>query len=119
MELPLCQPRNAAAGSIRQLDPKIAAKRPLSTFIYGMGYVEEAWFDTHHEVLEFYKACGFRVNSHIKLFDNFDDVIDYCMSWRERDLLPYEIDGMVIKVNSLKFQRILGPLLKSPLGNCL
>ncbi|HHV18918.1 MAG TPA: NAD-dependent DNA ligase LigA, partial [Thermoanaerobacterales bacterium] len=116
MELPpFANPRNAAAGSIRQLDPKIAAKRPLSTFIYGMGYVEEAWFDTHHEVLEFYKACGFRVNSHIKLFDNFDDVIDYCMSWREkRDLLPYEIDGMVIKVNSLKFQRILGSTAKNP-----
>lgn len=59
MELPpFANPRNAAAGSIRQLDPKIAAKRPLSTFMYGMGHVEGAWFDTHHEVLEFYKACG-------------------------------------------------------------
>jgi DNA ligase (NAD+) len=116
MELPpFANPRNAAAGSIRQLDPKIAAKRPLSTFMYGMGHVEGAWFDTHHEVLEFYKACGFRVNPHIKLFKNFDDVTDYCMSWREkRDLLPYEIDGMVIKVNSLQYQKILGSTVKNP-----
>ncbi len=116
MELePFANPRNAAAGSIRQLDPKIAAKRPLSTFIYGIGYVEGIQFETHYQVLEFYKACGFRVNPHIKLFKNFDDVIEYCMSWREkRDLLPYEIDGMVIKVNSLQFQRILGSTAKNP-----
>ena len=116
MELvPFANPRNAAAGSIRQLDPKVAAKRPLSTFIYGIGYVEGIQFETHHEVLEFYKACGFRVNPHIKLFNSFDDVIDYCMSWREkRDLLPYEIDGMVIKVNSLQFQKMLGSTAKNP-----
>lgn len=116
MELvPFANPRNAAAGSIRQLDPKVAAKRPLSTFIYGIGYVEGIQFETHYEVLEFYKACGFRVNPHIKLFNSFDDVIDYCMSWREkRDLLPYEIDGMVIKVNSLQFQKMLGSTAKNP-----
>jgi len=116
MELmPFANPRNAAAGSIRQLDPKIAAKRPLSTFMYAIGYTEGIQFDTHFDVLEFYKVCGFRVNPHIKLFKSFDDVIDYCMSWREkRDLLPYEIDGMVIKVNSLQFQRILGSTAKNP-----
>jgi len=116
MELPtFANPRNAAAGSIRQLDPKIAAKRPLSTFMYAIGYREGIQFDTHYDVLEFYKACGFRVNPHIKLFESFDDVIDYCMSWREkRDLLPYEIDGMVIKVNSLQHQKILGSTAKNP-----
>jgi DNA ligase (NAD+) len=112
---PFANPRNAAAGSIRQLDPKIAAKRPLSTFMYAMGHVEGQKFDTHYEMLEFYKACRFRVNPHIKLFKSFDDVIDYCMSWREkRDLLSYEIDGMVIKVNSLQFQRTLGSTAKNP-----
>lgn len=116
MELPtFANPRNAAAGSIRQLDPKIAAKRPLSTFIYAIGYVEGIQFETHYDVLEFYKTCGFRVNPHVKLFESFDDVIDYCMSWREkRDLLPYEIDGMVIKVNSLQHQKILGSTAKNP-----
>ncbi|HHX24656.1 MAG: NAD-dependent DNA ligase LigA [Tepidanaerobacteraceae bacterium] len=112
---PFANPRNAAAGSIRQLDPKIAAKRPLSTFMYGIGYVEGMSFSTHYEVLEFFKTCGFRVNSHFKLFNNFEDVIDYCMSWRgKRDLLPYEIDGMVIKVNSLDFQKNLGSTAKNP-----
>jgi len=116
MELPtFANPRNAAAGSVRQLDPKVAAQRPLSTFMYGLGYVEGVQFKTHCEVLEFYKACGFRVNPHIKLFKSFDDVIDYCMGWREkRGSLPYEIDGMVIKVNSLQQQKILGSTAKNP-----
>lgn len=112
---PFANPRNAAAGSIRQLDPKVTAKRPLSTFIYALGHIEGAEFNTHYEVLEFYKACGLRVNSHVERFKSFDDVIDYCMGWREkRDTLPYEIDGMVIKVNSLEHQRLLGFTAKSP-----
>ena len=112
---PFANPRNAAAGSIRQLDPKITAQRPLSTFMYALGYVEGIEFTTHLEVLEYYKECGFRVNEHIRLFDNFDDVVNYCMSWQEkRHSLPYEIDGMVIKVNSLEFQRILGSTAKTP-----
>ncbi|MCR4431629.1 MAG: NAD-dependent DNA ligase LigA [Tepidanaerobacteraceae bacterium] len=116
MELPLfANPRNAAAGSLRQLDPKITAARPLSTFMYALGYVEGAEFATHYEVLEFYKACGLRVNPHIALLESFDEVIDYCMSWREkRESLPYEIDGIVIKVNSLEQQRALGATAKSP-----
>ncbi len=112
---PFANPRNAAAGSIRQLDPKITAQRPLSTFMYALGYAEGIEFATHLEVLEYYKECGFRVNEHIRLFDNFDDVVNYCMSWQEkRHSLPYEIDGMVIKVNSLEFQRILGSTAKTP-----
>ncbi|RKL64377.1 NAD-dependent DNA ligase LigA [Thermoanaerobacteraceae bacterium SP2] len=116
MELPLfANPRNAAAGSLRQLDPKITASRPLSTFMYALGHVEGVEFTKHIEVLEFYKTCGFRVNPDIVLFKNFNDVMDYCMSWREkRDTLPYEIDGIVIKVNSLEQQRILGFTAKSP-----
>ncbi|MDI3481470.1 MAG: ligase [Tepidanaerobacteraceae bacterium] len=116
LELPLfANPRNAAAGSLRQLDPKVTAARPLSTFMYALGYVEGVEFSTHYEVLEFYKACGLRVNPHIALLKNFDEVIDYCTSWREkRGSLPYEIDGIVIKVNSLEQQRALGATAKSP-----
>jgi len=116
LELPLfANPRNAAAGSLRQLDPKVTAQRPLSTFMYAMGYAEGYNPQKHSEVLEFYKSVGLRVNPHYKVFDNFDDVVDYCMGWREkRDSLPYEIDGMVIKVNSLQQQRILGSTAKSP-----
>lgn len=116
LELPtFANPRNAAAGSLRQLDPKITAKRPLSAFFYALGYAEEVKFETHLEVLEFYRRCGLPVNPYIKVFDDFDEVINYCMSWaKKRDTLPYEIDGMVIKVNSLDAQRRLGSTAKSP-----
>ncbi len=116
MELPpFANPRNAAAGSLRQLDPKVTASRPLSSFIYAIGYSEGIEFKTHFELLNFYKQVGLRVNPHIVLLKNFSDVIDYCMSWREkRDLLPYEIDGMVIKVNSISQQQKLGYTAKSP-----
>jgi len=116
LELPLfANPRNAAAGSLRQLDPKVTAARPLSTFMYAMGHVEGAKFATHYEMLEFYRACGLRVNPNIVLLKKFDEVIDYCTGWREkRESLPYEIDGIVIKVNSLEQQRILGFTAKSP-----
>lgn len=108
-------PRNAAAGSLRQLDPKVTAKRPLAVFIYGLGYAEGVEFETHYEALQFFKRIGLRVNPHIVLFDKFDDVVDYCLSWNEkRHELPYEIDGMVIKVNSLEQQRLLGSTAKSP-----
>lgn len=114
--LPLfANPRNAAAGSLRQLDPKITAKRPLAVFVYQLGYAEGVEFETHYEVLEFFKKIGLRVNPHVVLFDKFDDVVDYCLSWNEkRHDLPYEIDGMVIKVNSLRQQEILGATAKSP-----
>lgn len=108
-------PRNAAAGSLRQLDPKVTAKRPLSAFFYALGYAEGVQFKTHREVLEFYRQCGLPVNSYVKVFDDFDEVINYCINWgKKRDTLPYEIDGMVIKVNSLHGQRFLGSTAKSP-----
>lgn len=116
LELPtFANPRNAAAGSLRQLDPKITAKRPLSAFFYALGHIEETKFETHQEVLEFYRQCGLPVNPHIQVFDDFDEIINYCIDWgNKRDTLPYEIDGMVIKVNSLKGQRLLGSTAKSP-----
>lgn len=108
-------PRNAAAGSLRQLDPSVTAKRPLSTFIYGLGHVEGMTFDTHSETLEFIEACGFRISPDIAVLKDIEDVISYCLDFGEkRSSLPYEIDGMVIKVNSLQQQRALGSTAKSP-----
>lgn len=116
LELPtFANPRNAAAGSLRQLDPQETAKRPLRTFFYGLGYIEGADFKNHIDVLEFYQKCGLPVNPYIEVFQDFEKVIDYCISWQEkRDSLPYEIDGLVIKVNSLDVQRTLGSTARSP-----
>lgn len=116
MGLPLfANPRNAAAGSLRQLDPRVTASRPLNIFVYGLGHIEGIQINTHLEVLELLRGLGFRVNSSISVFDNIDDVISFCKEWTvKRDELSYEIDGIVIKVNSLKDQITLGSTSKSP-----
>jgi len=116
MGMPLfANPRNAAAGSLRQLDPKVTASRPLDIFVYGIGYIEGIQINTHLQMLEFLRELGFRVNPNISVFDNIDDVIGFCNEWTEkRDELPYEIDGIVIKVNSLRDQIKLGNTSKSP-----
>jgi len=108
-------PRNAAAGSVRQLDSSITAKRQLDTFIYQATFPEEHDFETHMEVLEFLKKAGFKVNSHIEQFDNIEEAIDYCKSWKnKKNELNYEIDGMVIKVNQLALRERLGSTSRSP-----
>ncbi|MBI4744088.1 MAG: NAD-dependent DNA ligase LigA [Actinobacteria bacterium] len=108
-------PRNAAAGSLRQLDPKITASRPLNIFVYGVGYISGTEFKTHWEGLQFLKKAGFKVNPYTKLVDSFEEVIDYCNEWnKKRDTLPYEIDGVVVKVNSIEKQNQLGSTSKSP-----
>ncbi|MFW6149158.1 MAG: NAD-dependent DNA ligase LigA, partial [Atribacterota bacterium] len=108
-------PRNAAAGSVRQLDSSITAKRQLDTFIYQATFPEEHDFETHMEVLEFLKKAGFKVNSNIKQFDNIEEAIDYCKSWKnKKNELNYEIDGMVIKVNQLDLRERLGSTSRSP-----
>ncbi len=108
-------PRNAAAGSIRQLDPKIPASRPLDIFIYSLSYIEGKEFDTHWESLMALKNAGFKVNSQAKLCKDLDEVIEYCTKLEEkRDKLDYEIDGTVIKVNELEYQKILGETTKHP-----
>lgn len=107
-------PRNAAAGTLRQLDPKITASRRLNLFIYGVGYSEGVDPRDHSEVLNLLKELGFRVNEH-HLFDNMDDVIKFCLDWQtHRFDLPYAVDGLVIKVNSLDQQLRLGATMKSP-----
>lgn len=108
-------PRNAAAGSIRQLDPKIAAERALDLFLYGIGSVEGMEFHTHSEGLDALEKLGLKVNKERRLFSRIEDVIHFVKEWTvKRPSLPYEIDGMVVKVNSLALQRKLGMTAKSP-----
>ncbi|MDH4123719.1 MAG: NAD-dependent DNA ligase LigA, partial [Thermoplasmata archaeon] len=107
-------PRNAAAGSIRQLDPQIAASRKLDAFFYTLSYSERE-FKTHSECLDNMKKSGIKVNPNIAMFDSIQEVINHCAKWEERrEDLDYEIDGMVIKVNSLEQQRRLGETSKNP-----
>ncbi|GAH01260.1 unnamed protein product, partial [marine sediment metagenome] len=108
-------PRNAAAGSVRQLDPRITAQRYLDTFIYRATFPEGNKFNTHIEVLNYLKKIGFKVNPHIKLCQDIKEAINYCQKWIEKkEELDYEIDGMVIKVNSLKMREELGSTTRSP-----
>ena len=108
-------PRNAAAGSVRQLDPRITAKRHLDTFIYRATFPEGNNFNTHMEVLDYLKKIGFKVNPHNKLCQDIEEVINYCQQWIEKkEELDYEIDGMVIKVNSLRTREELGSTTRSP-----
>lgn len=108
-------PRNAAAGSVRQLDPRITAQRHLDTFIYRATFPEGNKFNTHMEVLSYLKKIGFKVNPHIKLCRDIEVAISYCQEWIEKkEEMDYEIDGMVIKVNSLKMREELGSTTRSP-----
>jgi len=108
-------PRNAAAGSVRQLDPRITAQRHLDTFIYRATFPEGNKFNTHMEVLNYLKKIGFKVNPHIKLYRDIEVAINYCQEWIEKkEEMDYEIDGMVIKVNSLKMREELGSTTRSP-----
>jgi DNA ligase (NAD+) len=108
-------PRNAAAGSVRQLDPRITAQRRLDTFIYRATFPEGNKFNTHMEVLNYLKKVGFKVNPYIKLCQDIEEVKSYCLQWIEKkEELDYEIDGMVIKVNSLRMREELGSTTRSP-----
>ena len=108
-------PRNAAAGSVRQLDPRITTQRNLDTFIYRATFPEGNKFNTHIEVLNYLKKIGFKVNPHIKFCQDVKEVIDYCQIWIEKkEELDYEIDGMVVKVNSLRMREELGSTTRSP-----
>jgi DNA ligase (NAD+) len=108
-------PRNAAAGSIRQLDPKIAASRPLDAYFYTLSYSERPMPATHVECLEMMRASGLRTNPHTVKFGSIEQVVDYISSWEsKREKIGYDIDGMVVKVNSLEQQSRLGYTSKEP-----
>jgi DNA ligase (NAD+) len=116
-ERTFANPRNAAAGSIRQLDPHITAKRPLSIFTYAVVDVEGEEIATQWEALELLKRMGFPVNPDCRLLEDFDEVVSYCHEWMEkRDTLNYEVDGVVIKINDLGVFERLGAVGNAPRG---
>ncbi len=114
--LPLfANPRNAAAGALRALEPQLTAKRQLDYFTYFLLVDGAPAMDSHWESLEALAAMGFNVNKHRRLCKDLDEVLEYFQHWSgERDNLPYEIDGLVIKVDSIAEQRALGWTAKAP-----
>ncbi|MCM3186088.1 NAD-dependent DNA ligase LigA [Priestia megaterium] len=114
-EVPFANPRNAAAGSLRQLDPKIAAKRNLDIFVYAMTDTGELEIDSHSESLNLLDELGFKTNRERQTCETIDDVIAYIESWQtQRPELSYDIDGIVVKVDSFDQQADLGTTAKSP-----
>ena len=114
-EPPFANPRNAAAGSLRQLDPAVTAARKLSIFVYGLGFWEGKDLSEHAASLEWLRELGLPVNRRYQVFEDMRDVLAYCARWQqERFSLSYATDGMVIKVNSLAQQTRLGATMKSP-----
>jgi len=108
-------PRNAAAGSVRQLDPRITARRRLQSLMYAMGYVENGRPDTHWRLLETLRDWGFRVSPHSRLCHSMDEVVDFVREWEtRREELDFDIDGVVVKVNSIAMQDELGYVSRSP-----
>jgi DNA ligase (NAD+) len=108
-------PRNAAAGSVRQLDSKITAERPLEIYCYGIGEITGRTFKTHWEILQTFPKWGLRTNPNIEKCQNIDEVLEYYHKMNEkRETLPYEIDGIVIKVDRLDLQTRLGEIARSP-----
>lgn len=112
---PFANPRNAAAGSLRQLDSRITAERPLEIFFYGIGRVADLDLESHGDTLKALQELGFRINPNIRSKITIEAAIDCYRDLNERrNLLPYDIDGMVIKVDSLRLQSLLGATSRSP-----
>ena len=107
--------RNAAAGSVRNLDSKVTEKRDLDCFIYHLPNPLDYNINYHHECLEYMKSLGFNVNPTYKICNNIDEVIEYIKEkTTKRESLPYDIDGIVIKVDNVKYQNMLGYTVKVP-----
>ena len=121
-EAPFANPRNSGAGSIRQLDPHITASRNLDVYVYGLGYTEDggpaaqsSMPDNHWDALQRLKEMGFKINPHNTICHSLEEVEELYRSWLEdRHQLPYETDGLVIKVNSFQYQDILGYVGREP-----
>ena len=108
-------PRNAAAGSIRQLDPAVAAARPLDLWCYAIGHVEGLELPDHHSALDWLRAAGFKVNPDIAVVDSVAAVTAACRRWEQRRAeLDYDIDGAVVKVDSFALQTALGSVAHDP-----
>jgi DNA ligase (NAD+) len=108
-------PRNSAAGTIRQLDPKLAADRPLSLWTYGVGATEGVTFEAHWDALQWLREHRFPVHPDVRKLQTEDEVVKQCRSWEERrGSLDFEIDGVVVKVNQVELQRRLGSVGREP-----
>ena len=108
-------PRNAAAGSIRQLDPRLAAERPLDLWCYAIGYAEGLDLPDHHSVLEWLRSAGFKVNPGIVMVEGIEEVASACRAWEDRrGELDYDIDGAVVKIDAHAVQRALGSVAHDP-----
>ncbi|MDD5189782.1 MAG: NAD-dependent DNA ligase LigA [Dehalococcoidales bacterium] len=109
-------PRNAAAGSVRQLDPRITARRPLDIFIYHLGWAEgKATPETHWETIQWLKSLGFKTNPYMRKVNHIEAAEAYHEEWQQkRDDLPYEIDGVVIKVDRMDYHETLGDVGREP-----
>ncbi len=114
-ETPFANPRNAAAGSVRLLDPAVTAARPLKIFIYSIGYMDHMPFKTHMDAMRKLKSLDLPVSPGLRLCKRFNEVLGLVEEWKDKkNSLPYEVDGLVIKVNSFKLQEKLGATAKHP-----
>ena len=112
---PYAHPRNTAAGSVRQLDPRTTAERPLDIYVYTLGYAEPMEFDTHWQSIEALAGLGFKTNPHSRLVHTPAEALDYCKKWVEGwEDLDYGCDGVVVKVNRFDYQRHLGVVGREP-----
>jgi len=113
-EPPFANPRNAAAGSVRQLDPRIAAARPLKIYLYSLGE-NKLKVDTHQEALQILEDLHLPVSPHRQLCASVEEITSFCRHWEEkREELPYEIDGIVIKINTFSLQEKMGVTSRTP-----
>ena len=119
-ESPFANPRNAGAGSLRQLDPKVTASRNLEVFIYQVGFFDGALMpDNHWDALSILQDMGFRTNPHSVRCHTLEEVEDYFINWLgARHHLPYHVDGTVVKINSFEIQRKLGTVSREPRWAC-
>ena len=114
-QAPFANARNAAAGSVRLLDSTITASRPLDIFIYTLGYAEGIEIGKHTEALALLAGLGFKMNPYTAAHSSIEEVVAYCRQWTaDREAIPYETDGIVVKVDSLQQQEALGSTAKSP-----
>ncbi len=124
-EKSFANPRNAAAGSLRQLDPRVTAERPLTLLAYAiveaegsaLSEVEGTMPETQWETLDYLQRLGFRVSEYVKRFESLDEVVAHCEAWIERrETVPYEVDGLVIKMDDLATQEAMGVVGRAPRG---
>lgn len=112
---PFANPRNATAGTLRQLDPSVVARRPMSFFAFAVGPVSDGTPDTHAEVLDLLGSFGLPLEEHSVRFEELDEVVDFCEYWVEhRDTLDYEVDGVVVKIDRHDFRDELGTIADAP-----